>query len=147
MDGGEENKLTAFGHEPVETDVHAVWRTGGAIAGVVIATFVLIIGFMKWLGAAEERPAATFAAGSRMDPDEQLSLQQLRVQEQKMLDNYQWVDQTGGIARIPVRRAIEIISENGLPAALQGPTAAEPARTEQTTSSGNSPENVGGDER
>jgi hypothetical protein len=147
MNHGETNKLTASGHEPIETDVRAVWRTAGALAGVVVATFVLIIFLMKWLGAAEERPAATFAASSGAGPDEQVSLQQLRVQEQKMLDTYEWVDQTSGIARIPVGRAIEIISANGLPAALQGLTAPESARTEQTTSSGSSPANVGGDEQ
>ncbi|HEY3391325.1 MAG TPA: hypothetical protein VGK58_01365 [Lacipirellulaceae bacterium] len=147
MDGGETNKLTALRHEPVETDVRAVWRTGGAMAVVVIATFVLIIGLMKWFAAAQGAPAANYAASKGSGPDEQVSLQKLRVQEQIMLDDYEWVDQANGMARIPVGRAMEIISESGLPAALQSPVAAEPARTEQTRSSGNLPANVGGDEQ
>jgi hypothetical protein len=146
MDDRDINELAALGHEPIESDVRAVWRTGAALAGVVIATFVLIIGLMKWLGAAEERAAATVAASSDAAPDERESLQQLRVQEQKTLSSYEWIDQASGIARIPVSRAIEIISENGLPAALQGPASPESARTEQTTSSGSSAASVGGDE-
>jgi hypothetical protein len=45
-------------------------------------------------------------------------LRQLRLQEQQLLEKYEWVDQTNGIARIPVDRAMEIVSKTGLPTEL-----------------------------
>ncbi len=39
-----------------------------------------------------------------------------RAQETKLLNSYGWVDKSAGIARIPIDRAIDLISEQGLPA-------------------------------
>ena len=42
-------------------------------------------------------------------------LEQYRTQEMELLHNYGWVDKGAGIARIPIDRAIDLISEQGLP--------------------------------
>jgi hypothetical protein len=146
MDDRDANDLAALGHEAIETDVRAVWRTGGAIAGVVIATFILIMGLMKGLGAAEGTPAAINDAGTQESANEQTSLQQLRVEEQKMVRQYKWVDKANGTARIPVGRAIEIISESGLPTALPGSAPPNAASPQQSTSPANPPANAEGEE-
>jgi hypothetical protein len=140
MDDHESSGSTAFGHEPIETDVRAVWRTGAALAAAVLATFVLIVGMMKWLERAEGARAAGNEAKTDLNWPNQNPLQQLRAEERKMLDSYGWVDREGAVARIPVNRAIEIISEHGLPAALHGPTPAESIGTEPSTSAGDSPD-------
>jgi hypothetical protein len=149
MDDRDANDLAALGHEPIETDVRAVWRTGAVMAGVVVATFLLIIGLMKWLAAAESRPAASYAASDdpKLKPNEQVLLPDLRGQEQEMLNEYEWVDQARGTARIPVGRAIEIISKGGLPVALQGSAATDSASGNQSTQPDNLPASVEGGER
>lgn len=39
-----------------------------------------------------------------------------RAQEAELLNSYGWVDKGAGVARIPIDRAIDLISEQGLPA-------------------------------
>jgi hypothetical protein len=55
---------------------------------------------------------------------------ELRAKEQRFLTTYEWVDQTTGVARIPLDRALELIAENGLPETISG--TANPA-TQNTT--------------
>jgi hypothetical protein len=146
MDDRDLSELAALGHEPIETDVRAVWRTGATIAVVVVATFVLIIGLMKWFAAAQGAPAVNSAATNDPKPNQQVLLQELRAQEQEMLNQYEWVDQASGTARIPVDRAIEIISESGLPVALKGPAATDSGSRNQSGQPEQSPLSVEGDE-
>lgn len=40
---------------------------------------------------------------------------ELRAREQKRLEGYSWADQTVGVARIPIERAIDLIAERGVP--------------------------------
>lgn len=53
----------------------------------------------------------------------ELELQQMRAEEERALTSYEWVDEAGGVARIPVERAIEILSEEGLPEVVSAPSA------------------------
>lgn len=144
IDDRNPHELATFGHEPVETDVRAVWRTGAVIAAVVIATYLLILGMMKWFLHAEGSPAANAAAITEINWPQQNPLQQLRGTEQKLLDNYGWIDREAGIARIPVDRAIEIISQNGLPLALQGSSAPGQNSAQQSNGPAVAPENAAG---
>jgi hypothetical protein len=132
MDQHAPHEFSAIGHEPIETDVRAVWRTAAAIVGVVLAVFLLIVGMMKWFSRAE----GTRGSGDAAKPDlkwaDQNSLQQLRDEEQKALNDYEWVDRNAGVARIPVDRAMEIISQNGLPTQLQGPSVRGSNSTQQS---------------
>jgi hypothetical protein len=44
----------------------------------------------------------------------------LRKGEAEKLDSYGWVDQQGGIARIPIERAMALTAERGLPSRTEG---------------------------
>jgi hypothetical protein len=61
-------------------------------------------------------------------------LQELRAAEDAVLRSYSWVDRAGGIVRMPIDRAIDLLAERGLPAranlpaAATSPTAPEPSR-------------------
>jgi hypothetical protein len=48
----------------------------------------------------------------------------VRESSNKTLTSYGWVDKSGGIARIPIDRAKDMIAEKGLPA-LPSPTISE----------------------
>ena len=44
----------------------------------------------------------------------------LRDDEAKKLDRYGWVDKDGGVARIPVERAMELMLQRGFPGPRRG---------------------------
>jgi hypothetical protein len=52
-------------------------------------------------------------------------LGQIRAEEDAVLTTYGWIDEQGGIVRIPVERAMELLVERGLPARAQGAEAAD----------------------
>jgi len=145
MDHHPEDNANSLGHEPIETNVRAVWRTAAVIVGVVIGAYVLIIGLMNWFALSDTEPSAS--QQTQFDPtwDEQNRLQQLRSREQDWLNQYQWVDPAAGIARVPVDRAMEIVSQNGLPATLPAAGPADSrrppnaAQNDGTTPEGNQP--------
>ena len=58
-------------------------------------------------------------------------LQELRTNEDQILHSYGWVDQKNGIVRIPIERAIELLSQQGLPSR---PAGASPFQDQGTQS-------------
>jgi hypothetical protein len=61
--------------------------------------------------AVDDRPRPTPALQTQPFTDIHL----LRQGESEKLDAYGWVDKEGGIARIPIDRAMEVILQRGLP--------------------------------
>lgn len=55
--------------------------------------------------------------GPRLQPAPPRDMDELRSQDREALTTYGWVDQAGGVARIPVERAMSILVERGLGAA------------------------------
>jgi hypothetical protein len=57
-------------------------------------------------------------------------LKDLRHEEARLLENYEWVDKNAGVVRIPIERAIDVLADKGLPYRQPGgsaPGAAAPA--------------------
>jgi hypothetical protein len=54
--------------------------------------------------------------GPRLQTTPPRDMNELRTQDRETLTTYGWVDQAGGVARIPVDRAISILVEKGLAA-------------------------------
>jgi hypothetical protein len=125
-----------------------------AVAGVII-TFV-VSGFYHYLQArseAEQTPVSPMVTNAPKDTrhlptdykdylkqnfpspqleiDERTQLNQTRLNEEQTLATYGWVDQKGGVVRIPIERAMDLIAQRGLPVrgqtASAGATAAAPA--------------------
>jgi hypothetical protein len=48
-------------------------------------------------------------------------LQKLQMTEQEILSNYAWIDEKGGIVRIPIERAMDLLAERGLPVRSKEP--------------------------
>ena len=93
---------------------------------VVITTLVLLLAY--WLfddfvarRAQVQRPPAPLAETRQPPPEPRLQvipaqdLQQRRATEDAVLASYGWLDQTTGLVRIPIDRAIELVVERGLP--------------------------------
>jgi hypothetical protein len=51
----------------------------------------------------------------RLETNERLEINAFRLQEEKTLNSYGWIDQKAGIVRIPIDRAMELLAQRGLP--------------------------------
>src|SRR5437762_2415345 len=76
----------------------------------------------------------------RLETNERLEINDFRLQEEKKLNSYDWIDQKAGIARIPIDRAMQLLAQRGLPTRPQAgavpPSPVNMAR--QATRSNNS---------
>jgi hypothetical protein len=68
----------------------------------------------SWQASPTANPALLFPA-PRLQPDPVADLDRYRSQREEQLDSYGWVDQKNGVAHIPIERAIDIMSQQGLP--------------------------------
>jgi len=51
----------------------------------------------------------------RLERNERLEINDFRVQEEKTLNSYGWVDEKTGVVRIPIERAMQLVEQRGLP--------------------------------
>jgi hypothetical protein len=130
----------AHGHEPIEASVRGVYITGAILAGVVIASFLLMLALLGLFSDATGGvPASQFAIPDSLTQRAR-QLQRLRSSERELLEKYQWVDPAAGIARIPIERAMEIIAEQGFSREVDDPAAAgTPPASEPPAAEGNEP--------
>lgn len=118
--------------EPSIASKFGIWLTVSMVISVVIVygTFWFFEGREAALSQAAQRyPLAVGQA--KVPPSPRLQTQpfkdlyQLRLAEQEKLTTYGWVDQAGGIVRLPIDRAMELTLQRGLPARPDGnPNAA-----------------------
>ena len=64
-------------------------------------------------------PQSTFP-NPRLEEDERGQLNGIRLNEEKTLYSYDWVDEKSGTVRIPIERAMDLIVQRGLPVRPQG---------------------------
>jgi hypothetical protein len=50
----------------------------------------------------------------RLETDERTEIHDFRLKEEQQLHSYGWVDQSSGVMRIPIERAMELIAQRGL---------------------------------
>jgi hypothetical protein len=67
----------------------------------------------------------------RLEDDERTEINDFRYQQDETLASYGWVDQSGGVVRIPLERAMQLMAQRGLPTLPQGATAAAVAGNSQ----------------
>jgi hypothetical protein len=120
----------AHGHETAATNLRPVWWSAAALVALSIGTFILIAGMMR-LFATSSTTATTEttlrserelpAGAPALSVDLALELQRVMAQQRAVLSELDWVDQSAGIARIPIDEAISIVAKNGLPAKFGSP--------------------------
>jgi hypothetical protein len=59
----------------------------------------------------------------RLETNEPSEINDFRMQEEKILHSYGWVDQQAGVVRIPIERAMELVAQRGLPTRPQAGAA------------------------
>jgi len=125
-------------HEHSDINIRAVVASAVVIAVVCVVTAVLMYGLFWYVlesqaqardpklsplaPPATQMPPTTTATptfGSAPDPklltNEPTYLSQIRTREQDLLHTYGWVDEKGGVARVPIDEAKKLILERGLP--------------------------------
>ena len=116
------------GYEPSDLKPGAIMLFALALV-IAIALAVVITSLLmhyRTLQQARHEVPAPRLAGEReaipeprLQIDAQKELHEMRASEDAALKSYGWVDKNAGIVRIPVKRAMEILAEKGLPARKQ----------------------------
>jgi hypothetical protein len=119
MNDDDQKRAEELGHEPIGIPVSAVVKGFIVLFAVVIGSLIVIAGLMgmlsRWQGGEPTVQAPDIAASESagvpaLNPEQRGSLRALRETERRVLTEYAWVDVEAGVARIPIRRAIEIMS-------------------------------------
>ena len=77
-------------------------------------------------------PQGTFP-NPKLEEDERGQLNGIRLEEEKTLYSYGWVDEKAGTMRIPIDRAMDLLVERGLPVRAQTMAGDTPAPKAATT--------------
>jgi hypothetical protein len=106
---------TLSGHEPPAPKMQAIVYSLVGLVLAIVGSLLLVGALIHFL--SRDRPAGMTsdqpipAGVPTLDPYQADDLQQLQWHEQKLLTEYAWVDRKTGIARVPIRRAIEIVAQ------------------------------------
>ena len=119
-------------YEHTDIDVNVGYKFGLWLAismlisvGIVTGTFYFFEGQAKSANAlAQKYP---LAVGQRREPPAPnlqtqpfKDIYMLRLGEAAKLSSYGWIDKAGGITRLPIDRAIEVMLQKGFPARAEG---------------------------
>jgi len=116
----------AVGHETRDANVRSVSRfVLGLVAGVFAALLLMWFLFDRFAVRAARlspQPETMAARNPQKEPPEPrlqrapvMDLTEFRAGEEKLLNDYGWVDPDKGIVRIPVERALDLVAKEGLP--------------------------------
>jgi hypothetical protein len=120
------------GHEERDVNVSAVGKFVVALIVMTVLAMALLFGLFRYFQSQSGGQAKT-EDPSKAFPQPQLQrtpipdLKEVRAAEDQVLNNYGWMDQGKGVVRIPVRRAMDLLVERGLPARKEAPASASDA--------------------
>ena len=125
---------TAVGHETSDAQAAPIIKFLVFLGVVTIVTAGLMVWFHNYLErreALEKTARYPLAAGRQrpLPPPPRLQtypfddIKDVRKDQRRLLDRYEWVDRTSGVVRIPVERAMDLIAERGLPYRAEAPPA------------------------
>lgn len=139
---------TQLGHEPEGVNTRSIWGFAACLVGTIVLSFVLVWILLRQLvalGGTEGVPPAQQVPMPenvpRLDANQLVEARRLFELERDLLTEYGWVDQATGVARIPIERAMALLSERGLASVNRAETEAatttealtsQPADAEQT---------------
>ena len=131
-------------HERKDVDVPALFTIAFLLLLSCIAIFIVVTLMMRYFKAHE--PAVTAGQANvpatrikqfprpRLEVKPGARLTELRAAEDVDLNSYGWIDRNAGTVRIPIKRAMQLLLERGLPEVGAGKTPlslmqARPAET------------------
>jgi len=125
--GHHDDENPGIHHETSDVNVRGIF---GFAIGLLVTT--LFFSFLVWVlfqyfqvreatRVAPEYPLAA-TQETRVPPEPRLQtdprgdLQDLHMQEERLLNSYGWVDKNAGAVRIPIEAAMKLVVQRGLPA-------------------------------
>jgi hypothetical protein len=108
-----------------ELSLKGLWIFGLGILALIGAagavTWVVSVSLRSHLEAQDPPTPALIEArweheppGPRLQADPSAELELYNAAQEEMLSGYGWVDEAGGVARVPIDRAIDLALERGL---------------------------------
>jgi len=85
----------------------------GASLGLHTAVALLAAAGL-WRALAPE-PERRLPPEPRLQDHPETELAEMRAAEAHQMDSYAWEDESRGIARVPIERAMQMVAENGVP--------------------------------
>jgi hypothetical protein len=127
-DSSEKTNVGATGHETSDINPHAVASFGAALVITFAVIFFGLRGLIDHFGgqhptsmtAARISARQTLPPEPRLQPDPSGDMKRFRADENRILNSYGWIDRPAKIVRIPIKRAMDIIVERGLPTSQPG---------------------------
>jgi hypothetical protein len=122
-------------HEHTDIDVNVGYKFGLWLAVSMLISIGIVTGAYYFFEAQESAASARaqkypLAVGQQKQPPTPnlqnqpfKDLYMVQQGEAEKLSSYGWVDKDGGIARLPIDRAIEVMLEKGFPARAGGGSA------------------------
>jgi hypothetical protein len=109
-----------------EIDVRHIVEIGVWLGGVTLVAFAIswafYLGLARFVKRADPPPSPLVEAqtqepppGPRLQARPEGELAALRAREEARLHGWGWVDESAGIAHVPVERALEAVAAEGLP--------------------------------
>lgn len=101
-------------HEPGDVDAGPIVLGAAGLAAILVVVAGISLGSYRLLrpdraNAASAAPSEVPAPRLQSAPASDLSA--LRQQKNAMLDEYRWIDRRGGVVRIPIDRAMQLLAE------------------------------------
>jgi len=109
------------GHEQSEVSVRLIVVSLAFLAVATAIVFALVVGIFRYFYDANGTAEATRLSSPVVPPEPRIEvapyeqLQQLRVREDHILNSYAYVDKQGGVVRVPITQAIDMLAAKGLP--------------------------------
>lgn len=113
-------------HEPRDLNVRGILLFFVALGVMMTIAFIVVTTTMTLDSGREPNlqipplnlsnaPGPTLPPEPRLESVPGQQLQELRANDAKTLDTYGWIDQKVGIVHIPIKRAMELLLQQGLP--------------------------------
>jgi uncharacterized membrane protein len=133
-------------HEHRDVNVFALGKFAIGLIIVTIFCIGLVAGVFQYLlhregGIPISRMEAPAQDARQLPPEPRLEetpaldLQQMRSAEQKLQTSYGWLDESAGIVRLPIDRAMDLVVQRGLPARPQAGAQSSAANVTVPTAS------------
>jgi len=111
-------------HERTDAQVRPIALFGVGLAALTVVVLLLIFGLQAVFERQKTRnevPPSPLAPAIQVPPEPHLQvtpevdLQRFQASQDSILNSYGWVLREAGVVRIPIRRAMELVGEKGLP--------------------------------
>ena len=113
------------GFEPTDVQVPVILRFGAVMVTMIVLSAIGSWVIFRLLFAEAKRadpklsPLAVIdhqaPPAPRLVANEPADLDSVRREEQATLESYGWVDRSGGVVRIPIERAMELVAKESAP--------------------------------